>query len=159
MKINIISFGKVKNKDLINLINDYLKKISFFIKIKEIELEEITFKKESDSNKSKALELEAKEISKYIPNAFNIALCIEGEQIDSIKFAKKIDSIFLNNSNFKNINFIIGSSYGISEEVKKICDLKISFSLLTFPHQLMRLILLEQIYRSFTINKNINYHK
>ena len=81
---------------------------------------------------------------------------IEGKEISSVELAKKIDNIFLINSN---ITFIIGGSYGIHNDIKKISDFKLSFSKMTFPHQLFRVILLEQIYRAYKINNNESYHK
>lgn len=96
-------------------------------------------------------------ILKYIDNKdYIITLEIEGNQISSIKLADKIDKIFISNPN---ITFIIGGSYGIHDDIKNMSNYKLSFSKFTFPHQLFRIILLEQIYRSFKILNNETYHK
>ena len=106
---------------------------------------------------TKTLETEKKSILKYVSEKdYIITMEIEGKELSSIEFARKIDEIQINNSN---ICFIIGGSYGISDEIKKMSNFKLSFSKMTFPHQLFRLILLEQIYRAYKINNNESYHK
>ena len=143
--IKIICVGKLKEKYLIDACLEYQKRIGKYSNIQIIELK--------DSNISK----EKEEILKYIDKKdYNITLQIEGNQISSIELANKIDNIFITNSN---INFIIGGSDGLHDEVKKISNFALSFSKLTFPHQLFRVILLEQIYRSFKILNNETYHK
>ena len=144
--IKIICLGKIKEDYLNKMIEDYKKRISRYHKIEIIEL-----------NDSNDLAKESVDILKHINNQdYVIALDIEGENIDSVKLAKKIDSIFLNNGT---ITFIIGSSFGLHEDVKKRANYRLSFSKLTFPHGLFRGILLEQIYRSFKILNNETYHK
>ena len=143
--IKIICVGKLKEQYLKDGINDYLKRISKYHKINIIEL--------PDSN----IENEGNEIEKHIDSKdYLITLCIEGEQLSSEEFSKKIDKIFITNPN---ITFIIGGSDGISERIKNKSHYKLSFSKLTYPHGLFRLILLEQIYRSFKILNNESYHK
>ena len=143
--IKIICAGKLKEQYLKDGINDYLKRISKYHKINIIEL--------PDSN----IENEGNEIEKHIDSKdYLITLCIEGEQLSSEEFSKKIDKIFITNPN---ITFIIGGSDGISERIKNKSHYKLSFSKLTYPHGLFRLILLEQIYRSFKILNNESYHK
>lgn len=143
--IKIICVGKVKESYLRDGIADYVKRIGKYHKIEIIELE--------DSN----INDERNKISKYIcKRDFNIALSIEGEELSSIEFADKVDKIFIN---YPNITFIIGGSNGIHDDIKKICNYSLSFSKLTFPHQLFRIILLEQIYRAFKILNNETYHK
>ena len=143
--ISIICVGKIKEQYLKDMIDDYTKRINKYHKLNIIELK--------DSN----INNESEEISKYIKsNSYNIVLDINGKDYDSITFASRIDKLFIN---YSNINFIIGGSDGIKEEVKDMCDEKLSFSKLTFPHGLFRAILLEQIYRSFKINNNETYHK
>ena len=138
--------GKIKEDYLTKMIEDYKKRISRYHKIEVIEL-----------NDSNDLQKEAVDIQKHINNQdYVIALDINGENLDSESLAKKIDSIFLTNGT---ITFIIGSSYGLHDDIKKRANYKLSFSKLTFPHGLFRGILLEQIYRSFKILNNETYHK
>ena len=144
--IKIICMGKIKEDYLTKMIEDYKKRISRYHKIEVIEL-----------NDSNDLQKEAVDIQKHINNQdYVIALDINGENLDSESLAKKIDSIFLTNGT---ITFIIGSSYGLHDDIKKRANYKLSFSKLTFPHGLFRGILLEQIYRSFKILNNETYHK
>lgn len=143
--INIICIGKIKEKYLKEAIEDYKKRINKYHKINIIEL--------PDSN----IDEEGKEIKKYLSKKdYIIALAIEGKEITSTELAEKIDKTFIN---FSTINFIVGGSLGISEDIKNLSDYKLSFSKLTFPHGLFRVILLEQIYRSFKILNNETYHK
>ena len=138
--------GKIKEDYLNKLIDDYKKRISRYHKIEIIEL-----------NDSNDLQKESVDILKHINNQdYVIALDIDGENLDSISLAKKIDSTFLN---YGTITFIIGSSFGLHEDIKKRSNYRLSFSKLTFPHGLFRGILLEQIYRSFKILNNETYHK
>ena len=138
--------GKIKEDYLNKLIDDYKKRISRYHKIEIIEL-----------NDSNDLQKESVDILKHINNQdYVIALDIDGEHLDSVSLAKKIDSTFLN---YGTITFIIGSSFGLHEDVKRRANYKLSFSKLTFPHGLFRGILLEQIYRSFKILNNETYHK
>ncbi len=144
--IKIICLGKLKEKYLIELTEDYLKRINKYHKIELIELKD----EENLSN-------EAKNIMKYIGNKdYVITLEIEGKEIKSEDFAKLIDITFNTNSI---ITFVIGSSTGLDESIKKRSNYALSFSKFTFPHGLFRGILLEQIYRAFKINNNENYHK
>ncbi|MBE6154560.1 MAG: 23S rRNA (pseudouridine(1915)-N(3))-methyltransferase RlmH [Firmicutes bacterium] len=144
--IKIICLGKLKEKYLIDLVDDYLKRISKYHKIELIEL------KDEDN-----LESEALNIKKHIgSNDYVITLEIEGKTYTSEELANIIDKTFIN---YSTITFIIGSSTGIDDSIKRISHLSLSFSKLTFPHGLFRGILLEQIYRSFKINNNESYHK
>ena len=143
--IKIICVGKVKEKYLRDMIDDYAKRISKYHKIEIIEL--------TDSNINK----EKEELLKVINTKdYNIVMDIDGNNLSSREFAEKIDKTFLINSN---ITFIIGGSDGISPEIKGLANYRLSFSKLTFPHQLFRGILLEQIYRAFKILNNESYHK
>lgn len=149
--IKIITVGKIKEKYLTDAINEYLKRLNKYTKINLIEVPDENF----DINKT--LETEKKSILKYVSEKdYIITMEIEGKELSSIEFAKKIDEIQISNSN---ICFIIGGSYGLSDEIKKMSNFKLSFSKMTFPHQLFRLILLEQIYRAYKINNNESYHK
>lgn len=143
--IKIICVGKVKEKYLRDMINDYIKRISKYHKIEIIEL--------TDSNINK----EKEELLRVINTKdYNIVMDIDGNNLSSREFAEKIDKTFLINSN---ITFIIGGSDGVSPEIKELANYRLSFSKLTFPHQLFRGILLEQIYRAFKILNNESYHK
>lgn len=143
--IKIICVGKVKEKYLRDMIDDYIKRISKYHKIEIIEL--------TDSNINK----EKEELLRVINTKdYNIVMDIDGNNLSSREFAEKIDKTFLINSN---ITFIIGGSDGISPEIKELANYRLSFSKLTFPHQLFRGILLEQIYRAFKILNNESYHK
>jgi len=143
--IKIICVGKLKETYLIDACLEYQKRINKYTKLEIIEL------KDSDIIKEK------EEILKYINSKdYIITLQLDGEFIDSVDLANKIDKIFITNPN---ITFIIGGSYGLHEEIKKLSNYKLSFSKLTFPHQLFRVMLLEQIYRCFKILNNELYHK
>lgn len=150
--IKIICVGKIKEKFYRDGINEYLKRLSKYTKIEIIEVEDY-----DTIDINKVLEKEKDLILKKINKKnYIITLEIDGNLIDSVELSKKIDNILLNNAN---ITFIIGGSYGLHYEIKNLSNYKLSFSKLTFPHQLFRLILLEQIYRSFKIIKNETYHK
>ena len=143
--IQIICVGKLKENYLKEAVNDYTKRISKYHKINIVEM-----------NEEKNIEIEGEKILQKIKDDYVIVLDINGESIGSVNFSQTIDNTFVFNSK---ITFIIGSSLGLSDSVKKRADKKISFSKLTFPHGLFRLILLEQIYRSFKIINNEQYHK
>lgn len=149
--ITIITVGKIKGKYLIEGINEYLKRISKYTKIKIIELEDESF----DINKT--LKIEADKMIKHInKKSYIITLDINGNQMNSIDFSNLINNKI---NLYSEITFIIGGSYGIDESIKKISNENLSFSKMTFPHQLFRLIFLEQLYRSFKIINNETYHK
>ena len=144
--IKVICFGKIKEAYLKDLINDYENRISKYHKFEIIEL------KDNDDIKKETSEL----LKYYNSKDYNIALCIDGKSYDSVSFAHHLDNLFNYNST---LTFIIGGSYGLSDDVKKLSNYKLSFSKMTFPHQLFRVMLLEQIYRSFKILNNETYHK
>lgn len=150
--IKIVCLGKIKEDFLIKGIEEYKKRISKYQQIEIIELQD-----EGIVNKQVALKKEKEKLLKVInPKDYIITLEIEGNEISSLDLAKKIDEIFIINSN---ITFIIGGSYGLDNDIKRLANYKLSFSKMTFPHQLFRLLLLEQIYRAFKINNNEEYHK
>ena len=155
IKINLICIGDIKEKYLTDAINEYSKRISRFANLKIIELKEQVAKTNNNLDILNALKKDATEIAKHI-KGYPICLDVQGDMISSEQFAKKIEKTTLTNSE---ITFIIGASNGIHQEIKDICKEKISFSKMTFPHQLMRVIFLEQLYRAFTILNNISYHK
>ncbi|MFA7674384.1 MAG: 23S rRNA (pseudouridine(1915)-N(3))-methyltransferase RlmH [Clostridia bacterium] len=152
MKLNIICVGKLREKYLIEAGNEYLKRLQRFC---EVKITELSDEKDDDPN---AIEIEGKRILDRIePKDYIICLCIEGKQFDSIGFSRKITETF--DSGRSTVDFIIGGSLGLSKSVKDRGDLLLSFSKMTFTHQMMRVILLEQIYRAFKIEKNETYHK
>jgi 23S rRNA (pseudouridine1915-N3)-methyltransferase len=159
MNITVISLGKLKEKYLRDAIDEYSKRISAYGKLDIIELNPVRLSDNpSQTEISNALSKEAEEIKKKIPGgSYVYALCIEGKELSSEKLAESINSALLNGKS--NIVFIIGSSFGMSEEIKRLADYRLSFSPMTFPHQLMRVMLLEQVYRAFQINNNGKYHK
>ena len=149
--IKIICLGKLKENYLKEAILEYLKRLSKYDKVSIVELIDYNY------DIKKTLEKERASILKVINEGdYNILLDLDGIELTSIEFSKKLEAIRNTNSN---INFIIGSSYGVHEDIKRLSNLRISFSKLTFPHQLFRVILLEQIYRSFKILNNEEYHK
>ncbi len=143
--IKIICVGKIKEKYLEDAINDYYKRISKYHKIAIIEVDDSNIIDEKD-----------RILKKISGKDFVISLDIAGKELNSLELADKIDNIFINNSN---ISFVIGGSNGLHEDVNKRANFVLSFSRLTFPHGLFRVILLEQIYRSFKILNNQTYHK
>lgn len=150
--IKIICLGKIKEKYLIDAINEYSKRLSKYTKLDIIELPDQNY-----NNINDILEHERDLILKNIKDKdYIITLEIDGKEYDSVTLANKIDEIFIHNSN---ITFIIGGSYGLHNDIKNKSNLKLSFSKMTFPHQLFRVMLLEQIYRTFKINNNETYHK
>lgn len=156
MKINVIAVGNLKEKYLQECQKEFLKRISRFHSIDIIEVtEEKLPKNYSFADISKCLVREGSKIKSYL-SGYIVVLDLGGTQLDSISFAKKIENISLN---YDKITFVIGSSFGLSEEIKSQANLSISFSKMTFPHQLFRIMLLEQIYRACTISNNIIYHK
>ena len=149
--IKIICIGKIKENYLKEAILEYKKRISKYTNIEIIELNDYNY------DIKKALLSEYNEINKVINwNDYNILLDIGGLEIDSVSFAKKINDVLIVNSN---ITFIIGGSYGVLDELKNKVNYRLSFSKMTFPHQLFRVLLLEQIYRAYKINNNEEYHK
>lgn len=150
--IRIICVGRIKEKYLSDAILEYSKRIKKYTNLEIIELND-----SSIENSKLALRQEAVLINKHIKDKdFVITLEIDGNELSSIEFSKKIDQIQILNSN---IVFIIGGSYGIDQQIKNRANYKISFSRMTFPHQLFRIILLEQIFRAYKILNNEKYHK
>lgn len=150
--IKIICVGKIKERFYKEAIEEYKKRLSKYTKVSIIEVEDINI-----NNQTLIKQKESEQILKYIEKKdYIITLEIEGNELSSIELSKKIDEIEQINPN---ITFIIGGSYGLDEEIKKLSNFKLSFSRLTFPHQLFRIILLEQIYRAYKIKNNESYHK
>lgn len=150
--IKIICVGKIKEKYLVDAINEYIKRIQKYTKVEIIELSD-----ESQGEVNKIIKIEGEKIEKHLNSKdFIISLEIDGKNLTSPEFANLIDQKLIE---YSNITFIIGGSYGIDESIKKKANYHLSFSKMTFPHQLFRLLLLEQIYRCFKINNNESYHK
>ena len=150
--IKIITVGQLKEQYLKEAVEVYKKRLSKYTNLELIEI-----KDEGLVEETKAIELEGEKISKHLDNKdYIITLEIEGKQMSSVEFATRLERIQIENSN---IVFIIGGSYGLSQSIKEKSKLHLSFSKMTFPHQLFRVILLEQIYRSYKIINNEKYHK
>ena len=150
--IKLITVGSIKEKYLKDAIEEYTKRISKYTKIEIIEV-----KDEGLVEPQKSISLEEEKILKHINDKdYIITLEIEGKQLSSEELAEKLDRIQLESST---ITFIIGGSYGLSQNIKDKAKIHLSFSKMTFPHQLFRVLLLEQIYRSYKINNNESYHK
>ena len=146
--IKIICVGKIKENFFREAILEYKKRLSKYCKLEIIEV---------NDEEHNSLEKEKNNIFKYVKKTdYNIILDVNGNKLTSNEFAVKLDKVFIENSN---ITFIIGGSLGLHEEIKDFSNYKLSFSDLTFPHQLFRVILLEQIYRCFKILNNETYHK
>ena len=140
LTVNILCVGTLKEAFLRDAVKEYSKRISGYARLN---IKETKNDRELIPNLSK--------------KSFKIALCVEGKQLSSEELASKIEAV--TSSGVSEITFVIGDSDGMGEDVKAECDLRLSFSKMTFPHQLMRVILLEQIYRAFTIINNGKYHK
>lgn len=150
--IKIIAVGSVKENYLREAIQEYMKRLSKYTNIEIIEV-----KDEGLLEKDKAMEQEADKIKKHLSSKdYIITMEIEGKEMTSPELANKINDLLIENSN---LVFIIGGSYGLSNSIKSLAKLHLSFSKMTFPHQLFRLLLLEQIYRSYKILNNESYHK
>ncbi len=157
-QITVISVGTLKETYLRDAVSEYKKRLSQYAKVDEINIKEETIKNEDDySEVARALEAEGAKILAAIPkDSYKIAMCVEGKECDSKALARLIGDA---QDTKGRITLIIGSSHGLSENLKKDCDLRLSVSRLTFPHQLMRVILMEALYRSFTILAGKRYHK
>ncbi|MFS9171862.1 23S rRNA (pseudouridine(1915)-N(3))-methyltransferase RlmH [Streptococcus infantis] len=159
MKIKIVTVGKLKEKYLKDGIAEYSKRISRFAAVEMIELaDEKTPDRASDLENEKILNLEGNRIlSKIGDREFVVVLAIEGETLSSEEFSKQLEQASING--YSTLTFVIGGSLGLSPQVKNRANLSLSFGRLTLPHQLMRLVLVEQIYRAFTIQQGSPYHK
>lgn len=159
MKIDLICVGKIKEKFYTMAIDEYSKRLSRYIKLNIIEVQdEMTPDNASDAMEDIIKKKEAEKILKNIKqDSYVITLEISGEMVDSVKLSKKIENIGVTGNG--NITFVIGGSLGLHSSVSDRSDYKLSFSKITFPHQLMRVVLLEQIYRSYRIINNEPYHK
>lgn len=159
LRIHIVHVGTIKEKYLTDAVAEYEKRLGAYCNISNISIKEERLpEKPSDSEISAAIRREGERILAALPpRAYNIALCVEGKQCSSEKFSERITSVA--SEGFSDICLIIGGSDGLSDEVKKSCRMRLSVSEMTFPHQLMRVILLEQLYRAFNIAAGGKYHK
>ncbi len=156
MKINIVAVGKVKEKYFADGITEYIKRLTRFATVKVTEIKEELLLKDGEAEKKLTIEREGERILPEL-KGYVFALAVEGKKVSSEKFSEKLAE--LKNSGTGEITFVIGGSYGLSDSVKKKADILLSFSDMTFPHTLMRLILTEQLYRAFMIDAGSSYHK
>ena len=153
--ISIVAVGKIKEKSLSQLIEEYKKRIGAYSKIEIIEVSDEPNDRLSDE---KVKEIEGQRIIKQLKkDSYVILLSLKGKQMDSIKFSREIEKI--NTYNSSHITFVIGDSVGVSEQVEQRADLLLKLSEMTFPHNIARLLILEQIYRAYKILNNETYHK
>ena len=159
MKITILCVGKIKESYLREAIAEYTKRLSRYAELQITEVaDEKTPDGASSAEEAKILQTEGKRLLKAMKtDAYNVALAIDGKSLSSEELSGKIDELGV--SGVSHIRFIIGGSLGLAPEVLRACDYRLSFSRMTFPHQLMRVILLEQIYRAFRISTGEPYHK
>lgn len=160
MNINFIAMGKLKESYFREACAEYQKRLGAYAAVKVIEPEPVILPRSpSAAQIEKALRREAELMAEHIKikNSFNIALCVEGKMLSSEQLAQKLGSLAANG--FSTLNFFIGSSFGLAEELKDGCAMRLSMSPMTFPHSLARVVLLEQVYRAFSILNNSAYHK
>ena len=158
MKVTLICVGKVKEKFYRDAIKEYEKRLGAYIKLNTIEINDEKVKVENDSEIALAMEKDGNNIlSKMKDTQYVITLEILGKSISSEQFAAKIDNLMLTGKS--DVVLVIGGSYGLSDSVKKRSDYALSFSKMTFPHQMMRVVLLEQVYRAYRIITGASYHK
>lgn len=159
MKITIIAVGKIKEKFYRDAVAEYEKRLSRYCKLEIIQVEDEKTPDKTDTSLDEAVKRkEAERILKYIrEDAYVVILEIQGNMYDSVGFAEQLKKLAIQGTS--HIQFVIGGSLGLHEEVCKKADLTVSFSKMTFPHQLMRVILLEQVYRAYRIINGEPYHK
>lgn len=159
MKITILCVGKIKEKYFSMAIDEYVKRLSRYCKLEIIEVpDEKTDENASAAEEKMVKEREGERIRKNIRDtSYVIALAIDGKQLDSVELSEKIEKLGV--QGVSHITFVIGGSLGLDERILERADYKLSFSKMTFPHQLMRVVLLEQIYRSYRIMNGEPYHK
>ena len=159
MQITLITFGRLKEKYFIEASKEYEKRLSAYCKIEVKEIEQSRLSQNPSQNEIElALRDETAKIKKAIPQSAQVVtLCIEGKMQDSIELSKTLEGLRV--SGCGKLCFIIGGSYGLSDEIKAMSKLKLSMSKMTFPHRLARIMLLEQIYRAYKITEGGTYHK
>lgn len=159
MQINIIYVGNIKDKFLADAVAEYEKRLGAYCKVQNIELKESRVPENaSDAEIAAAIVEEGKRILAALPKkSYKIALAVEGKELSSPDFARQLEKA--KDAGNAQITFIIGGAFGMAEEVKAACDLRLSVSKMTFTHRMMRFILLEQVYRAFNILSGGKYHK
>lgn len=159
ISVTVIALGKLKERSMRDLCAEYEKRLSAFCRLQIVELTPERLADRPSANEiARALEREAAQITAKIPaNAYVFAMCIEGKQMPSEAFSQKLSALAVNGTS--NVVFLLGSSFGLQEALKKRADFRFSMSEMTFPHQLARVMLLEQIYRAFQIESGGKYHK
>ncbi len=159
LRVTIVAVGKIKEKFYTQAIAEYAKRLSAYCRFEIIEVkDEKTPDNPTATEKQQVLDREAERLVEKIPKGAKvIALCVEGRQMPSEKFADMLAKTSV--EGISSIAFVIGGSMGLSEKVKALSSLRLSFSEMTFPHMLMRVVLAEQIYRAFTIIEGKTYHK
>ncbi len=159
MQINIIYVGNIKDKYFSDAVKEYEKRLSAYCKVVNTEIKETKIPENASAAQiNKAIEEEGEKILSVLPQkSYKIALAVEGTMLSSEELAKKID--FSLTGGYSSISFIIGGAFGMSEKVKKSCDMMLSVSRMTFTHRMMRVIILEQIYRAYNILSGGKYHK
>lgn len=159
INVTVIAVGRIKEKFYAEALSEYAKRLMGFCRFEVVEVkDEKTPENPSKAEKQIVLDREAKRILEKIPKGAKvISLCVEGKQMSSEKLAEELSRMSVNG--VSKVVFIIGGSFGLSQEIKRVSDLRLSFSEMTFPHMLMRVILAEQLYRAFTIIEGKTYHK
>ncbi len=156
IKVKIVAVGKVKEKYFLEAIKEYEKRLSRYAEFKIVEVKEENFVSEpNEAQKQEILKKEANNLKKEL-KGFIVAMCIEGKKYDSVGFSKLISEVKKQSGE---LTLVIGGSYGLSDEIKGIANLKMSVSDMTFPHTLFRVMLVEQLYRAFSIEAEGKYHK
>lgn len=159
MNINIVCVGKLKERYWTDAVTEYLKRLSRYCRMEIVELKEARLLDHaSPAEEEQVKTVEGESILRSLSaDSYVIALDVKGKQLSSEQLSEKIENLALEGRS--TVDFIIGGSLGLSEAVRKRADFRLSFSAMTFPHQMMRVILLEQIYRAFKISRNEPYHK
>lgn len=158
MNVNFIAMGKLKESYFREACAEYQKRLSAFANVTVKEPAPVDLPQSpSPAQIDRALEREAELIRASVKSGYGIALCVEGKELSSESLAKKLEELGTNG--VSTVNFIVGSSFGLAESLKRECQFRLSMSLMTFPHSLARVMLFEQVYRAFAINNNSKYHK
>lgn len=158
MNVNFIAMGKLKESWFNEACAEYRKRLGAFVKLSVREPEPVVLPREpSRAVIEKALEREARLIREQLRGGFKIAMCVEGKLLSSEELAAKLEK--LGSDGVSAVDFIVGSSFGLAESLKRECDMRLSMSPMTFPHSLARVMLFEQVYRAFSIINNSKYHK
>ena len=158
LTIRIVCVGKLKESYWVSACLEYQKRLQPYCKIEIIELSEYRLPSNpSDAQIQIGIQKEDEQMLSWYSGGYCVAMCIEGKMMDSVALSKKIETVALNGQS--EIVFLIGGSYGLSDDVKRAADLKLSMSPMTFPHQMARVMVLEQVYRAFQIQSHGKYHK